>query len=463
FTIPSNWKWVRLGDVVSIHIVKTPSRNDQSYWRNGEYPWVSIADLRNGDHISETKEMISGAALDKCFGGSLAKKGSLLYSFKLTIGKMSIIDMDAAHNEAIAELRTDNNTLRSYLFKTLPALDFAVNSSNAIKGKTLNSKTLSCSIFPLPPLAEQKRIVEAVDKLFGLLDQIADNNGAAEKLRSQLTATCLSIMAQGDNIARSIAMDNLPELIRAHADAQALRQSILQLAVSGQLLPQDPADGNADDLYQQIQDEKQRLISEGKLKKQKPLPPINPDEVPFTIPSNWKWVRLGELFDVTSSKRILQSQWQDDGVPFLRARDLSRAAKTSRISSDIFISNKLYDELKEITGVPQPNDIMVSGVGTIGVPYVVLNDDEFYFKDATILWFRNTYNLDAHYVKIVMDSPYMVNLIRGQSQGTTVDTFTIGNARMEYYPLPPLREQKRIVEVVDKLFAIINHLDQNLL
>lgn len=172
FQIPQSWKWVRLADATIFSIGRTPSRSESTFWSDAYMPWVSIADLKAGVHIADTKEQISKKAFDKCFGGQAVPAGSLLYSFKLTIGKMSIIDMDAVHNEAIASFRTLSDEMTDYLFKALEAIDPMSRSNGAIMGKTLNSASLSLLEIPLPPLAEQIRIVKKTTQLLDLVTQL---------------------------------------------------------------------------------------------------------------------------------------------------------------------------------------------------------------------------------------------------------------------------------------------------
>lgn len=174
FDIPSTWKWARLADITNFSIGRTPKRAENKYWDDEHFPWVSIADLNDQDFVDETKEKISKVAFDEVFKGAFAPAGALLYSFKLTIGKMSILSIDAVHNEAIASLETYDKTTRDYLFKALKILDPTKRTNSAIKGKTLNSTSLSMLEVPLPPLNEQKRINEKINELFAITSELKD-------------------------------------------------------------------------------------------------------------------------------------------------------------------------------------------------------------------------------------------------------------------------------------------------
>lgn len=171
FEIPESWKWVRFGEIVNFDIGKTPPRSELKYWGK-DYNWVSIADMISNGYIEETKEKIIQFALKERFKLDLVPKGTLLMSFKLTIGKVSILNIDAVHNEAIISIKpyaNVNNLMRNYLFKTLPLLSIFGDTKGAIKGKTLNSTSLNNLLVPLPPLEEQKRIVNKISKLIYIL------------------------------------------------------------------------------------------------------------------------------------------------------------------------------------------------------------------------------------------------------------------------------------------------------
>ena len=172
YDLPSNWAWTRLGNVAKMTIGKTPARGDQRYWSSGEYSWVSISDMKDLGVISATKERISAIAVKELMG-NISPKGSLLMSFKLTVGRTSLLDMDAYHNEAIVTvlpLIDECNTFRNYLFRTLPLLSIAGDSKDAIKGKTLNSQSLSRLLIPLPPMSEQERIVQELQRVTSLMN-----------------------------------------------------------------------------------------------------------------------------------------------------------------------------------------------------------------------------------------------------------------------------------------------------
>ncbi|QIE15339.1 restriction endonuclease subunit S [Xanthomonas oryzae pv. oryzae] len=252
---------------------------------------------------------------------------------------------------------------------------------------------------------------------------------------------------------------NLPLLVGAPNGIKKLRELILELAVRGKLVPQDPNDEPASELLKRIAEEKARLVAEGKIKKQKPLAEIGEEETPFEVPTNWAWTRLGELGLVGSSSRVHQKDWQTSGIPFYRAREIVRLSKDGFVENELFISEALYQELSTGESAPKVGDIMLTGVGTIGVPYRVQKTDRFYFKDASVLIFKNHIADNSDYLLKYFVSPLWIEKIHAESMGTTVHTLTIGRANETLCPLPPLAEQHRIVAKVDELMALCDRLE----
>ena len=257
-----------------------------------------------------------------------------------------------------------------------------------------------------------------------------------------------------------------PPLVR-HFDliAQApggvarLRELILTLAVQGKLVPQDPNDEPASELLKKFRAEKDRLIAEGKIKRDKPLADIPDEEKPFELPESWSWAYLSDLGTVGSSSRVHQKDWTTNGVPFFRAREIVSLSKNGHVDNDLFITEEHYQELARKGMCPEEGDIMITGVGTIGVPYVVKADDRFYFKDASVLIFKNQCRLNPEYLEIFFRTPCWIEHIHAHSMGTTVHTLTIVRADAVPIPLPPDLEQSRIVTRVEELMQVCDALE----
>ena len=162
-------------------------------------------------------------------------------------------------------------------------------------------------------------------------------------------------------------------------------------------------------------------------------------------------MKLGELFRIGSSKRVLQSQWKTEGVPFYRGREITRLAENGFVDNELFISEELYSEYRSKSGVPVTGDIMITAIGTIGNSYVVREDDRFYFKDASVLWLHRTSDVSSELINYWLKSPlFLEQLDRGN--GATVDTLTIQKLQSVEISVPSFPEQRRIVAVLDEAF-----------
>ncbi|CUB28698.1 MULTISPECIES: restriction endonuclease subunit S [Bacillus amyloliquefaciens group] len=187
---------------------------------------------------------------------------------------------------------------------------------------------------------------------------------------------------------------------------------------------------------------------------------VSEDGQPFQVPENWVWTKLGFIGEISSSKRVLKSDWKSEGIPFYRAREIVSLNKNEKIKNGIFISEELYTELALKYGIPKEEDLLITAVGTIGQSYIVKKEDRFYFKDASVIWFKNNTKQCINFINLFFKSRYAQNQIKGMSAGTTVDTYTISNAKQTLIPLPPLNEQKRIADKVERLLSKIEEAKQ---
>ena len=171
----------------------------------------------------------------------------------------------------------------------------------------------------------------------------------------------------------------------------------------------------------------------------------NPDE----NPKGWDVRQMGELFDIGSSKRVFESEWTKEGVPFYRAREIVRLSKSESIESPIFISEELYASYSKKYGVPTEGDIMITAVGTLGVSYIVKKTDRFYSKDGNILWFKNKGLCEARFIKDEYATDFVKQQIQGNANAAVVGTYTIMNANKTKVIVPPLALQKEYVEKIE--------------
>ena len=419
FDIPSSWKWCKFGELVDCSMGKTPPRAEPVWWQN-DIHWVSISDMKDYGHISYTKEMVSQKALEEKFGG-ISTKGTLLMSFKLTVGRTSILDIDAVHNEAIISIYPyvdTENYFRDYLFYILPIVTQWGDSKNAIKGKTLNSKSIANLMIPLAPLNELQRIVAKIEELLPYVDRYA---AAYEKLE-QFNA-------------------KFPE---------DMKKSILQYAIQGKLVEQRPEEGTGEELYRQIQAEKHRLIKEGKIKKEKPLPEIAEDEIPFEIPESWKWVRLNTIGITQTGNTPSKSHPEYIGIdiPFITPGDI--------LNGQIGYSNQALSLLgKNVARVCCAGSIMQVCIGG-SIGKAAITDREVTFNQQINV--VSPIACVSEYLFAVMQSAYFTTSMKERAGGTATPIINRGLWDALLIPLPPLAEQKRIVAKLEEILPLCERL-----
>jgi len=237
-----------------------------------------------------------------------------------------------------------------------------------------------------------------------------------------------------------------------------LRQSILQEAVQGKLVPQDPNDEPASVLLERIKEEKERLIKEGKIKKEKPLPPITVDEIPYELPEGWEWVRLKEMTENIHYGYTASAIYNDTGIKFLRITDI----QDNKVNWDTVPFCEI-EEGKLKTYLLRNNDILIARTGgTIGKSFIVKDIKHNAVFASYLIRVISLQGVNPDYIRLFLETPlYWEQLIR-KSKGTgqpNVNAVSLSNLVI---PLPPLNEQKRIVEKVDQLMALYNELERNI-
>lgn len=427
FDIPENWEWARLNDISSITSGGTPARTNSSFW-NGDIPWVKIGDIRN-KYISTTEEEISEQGLNSS-SAKIFPKGTILYTIFATIGTVGILNIDAATNQAIAGVTFFGEYNRDYMYYVLIGLkDILVSKGKGMAQMNINLTILKNTPIPIPPLAEQKRIVEKIEELMPLIEEY----GKAEEQLSKLNA-------------------EFPD---------KLRKSILQQAVQGKLTERDPADEPASELLKRIKAEKEALIKAGKIKKEKPLPAITDDEKPFDIPDTWEWVRFKDIFlfenGDRSEKYPKDQDLVENGIPFWGAADMNDGVL--RYSNSLrFISNEKFLKLR--SGKLLDDDFVCLLRGDVGkcAKFIAQNGYSTGFINAQMIILRLIDLSISSFIELILKSEIFKRQIKEKKTGTAVAQVAAKDLQTFVIPLPPLAEQKRIVKRVEELLALCDEL-----
>jgi len=401
FEVPENWGKIRLGEIC--FLLNGKKENKKSY------PYLEVKYLRGN---IEPKIKTSG---------------------KVVNADTNIILMDGENSGEVFKTREVG-----YLGSTLKILYFPklINEKFYLYFLSLNKKYLRDNkrgaaiphldkeiffnlTFPLPPLAEQKRIVEKIEDLMPLVDEYEKNWQKLEDINKKF-----------------------PE---------DMKKSLLQEAIRGKLVEQRPEEGSGEELYRLIQEEKEKLIKEGKIKKQKALPEITEDEIPFDIPESWKWVRINDCIDVRDGTHDTP-KYVEEGYPLVTSKNLKNG--DIDFSNCKFISKEDHLKISERSRV-DVNDILFAMIGSIGNPVKVQVSNEFSIKNMALFKsIRNYFNMDYLYWFLYSSQYDMKKIAYG-----AVQSFVSLKFLREYLlPLPPLAEQKRIVEKLEDLLPLCDQL-----
>jgi type I restriction enzyme S subunit len=331
----------------------------------------------------------------------------------------------------------------------------------------LNIRTSQSLSVPVPPLAEQHRIVAKVDELMVLCDELEQkqvNTNAAHQTLVETLLAALTTTADQKEFAEAwqrIA-HHFDTLLTTEYSVELLKQTILQLAVMGKLGPQDPNDEPADHLLIKIRELRSRSAEKGDERESESLAPIEEIDYPFEIKSNWKWVRLGEIHNVTSSKRIHARDYVSQGVPFYRSKEIGELGRGQDVSTNIFITEEAFDQLRPLPGFPKQGDLMLASIGaSIGNNWIT-DQREFYYKDGNVTKISSHDLANMRYLQFFFDIPLLVKQISEGVAGSAYNALTIIKIKNLLFPLPPLAEQHRIVAKVDELMVFCDALKARL-
>ena len=465
FELPSRWEWVRVGSLGNWGAGATPLRSVSSYY-GGTMPWFKSGELI-ADFIDTAEETVTDLALKDCSLRLNQPGDVLLAMYGATIGKASILKIAGTTNQAVCACTPNGSIFNRYLLLMLKAMksNFVGQGAGGAQPNISREKIIA-TLTALPPLAEQHRIVAKVDELMALCDQLEQQHSNAQEAHETLVSQLLATLTQSQN---AVEFNTNWQRIYAHFDVlftteasiEALKQTLLQLAVMGKLVPQDANDEPASELLKRIQAEKAKLIAEGKLKKEKPLAPISEDEKPFELSMGWEWARFEALLTNASvgldrgksqqnhdlkyayfKMNNIKNEGGYDYTNLVRVNACSEELERFKLVDGDFLFNtrnsrELVGKTCVIRDLPEKDIIYNNNI--LRVQFLNLMEPEFIDN-----WFRSesgSQNLD--------------NL---KSNTTNVCAIYQGNLFNYLCPVAPKAEQHRLVAKVDALMAICDQL-----
>lgn len=434
FDIPESWEWVRINDLVIKEVKrgKSPIYTTKSRTR----VFAQKCNTKMG-HIDLSLALcLDESTLPKYPESEFMKDRDIVVNSTGdgTLGRVGIYrDKDnpdsfpVVPDSHVTIIRT-HSELVGYVFYGLKYYQSYLEKlgSGSTKQTELSASVIKSLLFPLPPLAEQQRIVARIEELMPLVEEY----GKAEERLTALNA-------------------EFPD---------KLRKSILQQAIQGKLTERDPADEPASELLKRIRAEKERLFKEGKIKKGKPLPPITEEEIPFEIPDNWVWVRFADTINYMSTgpfgSMLHKSDYVSNGIPLVNPANIAN----SRIvpSERMMVSKETVERLSSYK--LQSGYIVMGRRGEMGRCAIVTDAENGWLCGTGSFFMEPSKSVFSEFVILLFATAYAKQHLGGESVGSTMNNLNHTILNKMPVPLPPLAEQQRIVDRVNKLLIVCDEL-----
>ena len=462
YKMPSQWEWVRLGFIGYTQTGTTPSKTHSEYF--GSFiPFIKPADI-DANRINYNNEGLSQIGLKQ--GRFIEKHSIMMVCIGGSIGKVNFIERDCSCNQQINTITLYTGILHkliNYFMRSPYFQDEVISRAPKATLPILSKGKWEQIPIPLPPLNEQKRIVAKVDELMVLCDNL-------EARKQKTHQTCIKLNdASIDKLMTAPTpdkfnrhwkriYDNFDLLYSKPENVTKLRQSILQLAVQGKLVRQDPNDESASLLFEKIKAEKNQLAKEGAIKISKPLPIIGTEDYPYTKPLGWVWVRLGQISLNVHYGYTASADSSIKNVRLLRITDI----QNGRVNWDLVPGCKIESKAQS-QFLLNPGDLLIARTGgTIGKTFLV-EDTPFpaVFASYLIRAIPSSYVYPS-FLKVFFGSNLYWTQLYNKTSGTGQPNVNATSLKTLIFPLPPIEEQKRIVAKVDEFTALCDELEYKL-
>ncbi len=465
FELPQGWEWVQIGRISVIERGGSP-RPIKSFLTDDPagLNWIKISDTEiGGKYISSTSEKIRIEGLSKT---RMVYPGDFLLTNSMSFGRPYITKIKGCIHDGWLRISPPENLDKDYLYFLLSSPYVRALFRAAAAGAVvlnLNADKVRELPIPIPPVSEQNKIAAKVDELMALCDKLeqqqTDSNDTHQTLVEALLATLTTIIDQAEfALSWQRIVGHFDTLFTTEESIDQLKQTILQLAVMGKLVSQDPNDEPASTLLEKIAKEKAKLIKEGKIKKQKPLPKISEDEKLFDLPEGWVWTRLGNLSANVHYGYTASAIHGDSGIRLLRITDIqNNSVDWGTVPGCEIDEKKANDYLLE------NDDVLIARTGgTIGKSYLVENIDVKAVFASYLIRVQRIKTMYSPFIKTFLGSQIYWQQLYENSMGTGQPNVNATALKGLLFPLPPLPAQHRIVAKVDELMALCDTLKERL-
>ncbi|WP_313677725.1 restriction endonuclease subunit S [Pantoea vagans] len=455
FELPTGWEWAQFGQVlISRDADRVPLSADERLKRPGIFDYYGA---------SGVIDKIDGYIFDKPLL-LVGEDGANLINRSTPIAFMAYGKYWVNNHAHVLDGHTVN--LLNYICLYINAINLEKYVTGTAQPK-MNQAKMNTILIGLPPEQEQNRIVQKVNELMSLCDHLEQQSLTSLEAHSQLVKTLLATLTDSKNAVKlaenwARISQHFDTLFTTEASIDALKQTILQLAVMGKLVPQDPNDEPASELLKRNEQEKAQLMKEGKIKKQKPLPPVSDEEKPFGLPEGWEFIRLGDLTSKMgsgSTPRGGQSAYVTEGIPFLRSQNVWNEGL--RLDDVVYIDKNTHSKMDGTKVFP--GDILLNITGASLGRTLIFPDhiiEANVSQHVTII--RLLLGELAPFVHLAIKSPLIQNLVWKRQVGMAIEGLSKKTLELFQFPVPPLLEQHRIVTKIDELFIICEQLKSRL-
>lgn len=439
--LPNGWEWVRIPDCYYGIGNKTNQIQTKDYLEFGAYPVIDQGKAFIAGYSNDPSKLIEITQPVVIFGDHT--RNIKFIDFNFVIGA-----------DGVKVLCPYEGIFSRYLYHAIQSYDLTS------RGYARHFKVLNEKLFPLPPLAEQRRIVAKIDQLMARCDELEKlRSDRDQKLITVHTAAIARLLTAKDNDDFSIAWQfitqHFGELYSVKETVAELRKTILQLAVMGKLVSQDLNDEPASELLKAIEIEKQRLVKEGKIKKSKLVPEFKPEEIPYEIPKNWKWSNIQNISLKVTDGEHITPQRSVSGYYLLSARNVTNNG--IKLDDVDYVPTEEYERIRKRCD-PEIGDILVSCSGSVGRIAIVDADDYVMVRSVALIKHEHNF-LMSSFLANALKSPIVQSQIVDKSRTTAQSNLFLGKINEILIPIPPLAEQHRIVAKVDQLMALCDRLE----
>jgi len=466
FEIPSTWKWCHLNDIAAIARGGSP-RPIKSFITDSEdgLNWIKIGDSTRGSrYITETEQKIIKEGLVKT---RQVYPGDLILSNSMSFGFPYILKISGCIHDGWLLLRTPENDLNKIflcnLFMSTYAKKAFTNAASGAVVQNLNADKVKLLAIPLPPLAEQHRIVAKVDELMALCDQLEQQTEDSITAHQTLVETLLATLSNSESPAAfnqnwTRIAEHFDTLFTTEHSIDQLKQTVLQLAVMGKLVPQAPSDEPASELLERLTEKKSLIAKAGKFSELNTKNALKLDHL-FEIPSSWKWCHLDDIAAIArgGSPRPIKSFITDseDGLNWIKIGDSTRGSRYITETEQKIIKEGLVK-----TRQVYPGDLILSNSMSFGFPYILKITGCIH--DGWLVLRTPEDDLNKIFLCNLFMSTYAKNAFSDAASGAVVQNLNADKVKLLAIPLPPLEEQHRIVKKVDELLTLCDQLKSRL-